>query len=90
MAHWKAQLELKDVWKKYEDGEMTIAEVAGVVAERLKATPYVDNFQMSEIIEQFTCIAADGKEARLKEFEELMDELYDFGDCDHRLWINTI
>lgn len=33
---WKNELDLIDLWKKYEDDEITVSQVAGEVGKRLE------------------------------------------------------
>lgn len=82
MANWQRRLDIRDVWDK-AGKEMTVQELAAVIAKRLKAlNPFgdedIDN-QRDEMVEGFQSFS-DDKEGTKDEFDSLMSELYDWGD----------
>lgn len=103
MADWQFKLELKDAWKKHDDGEMSIVDVAKTVAERSKALVIevrervknprnvVDRI-ISKDLEHLACLLETDI---IPMFEELVDtENDDADDFDYALenlydWADT-
>lgn len=83
MANWKKKLDLKDLAEKFDNEEMTATEVGQEVSKRL-AELYPEgqrDLEIEDFIARFNEIEDED------EFDSLIDELYDWGDADHRLWI---
>lgn len=80
MADWKTQIELGDIHHKFESGEMTIQQVGQELAKRLRASPYADD--LDQEIGELECV--DDPD----DYDEILSDLYDFGDWDHRIWFN--
>jgi hypothetical protein len=90
MANWKAKIDVKDLHDAFNENGLSMAVVAGEVAKRLRKTPYAEDLWMLDIIEQLESIAADGDQASVEDYDAVLAELYNFGDDDHQLWINTL
>jgi hypothetical protein len=100
MANWKYKIELKADSDRCDDGEITIAQLSGIVAEKLKALPCYNSpgnigTTLLEIVERFADLSED-ENAEQDEFNSILQELYDWGDTEigpvawpkHRLcWI---
>lgn len=88
MAQWVHRLALKDLFTEEED-PATVKRVATEVHARLVAfqtTHYPENAILLSIVEDFESVA-DEPEPDLEWFNAVMDDLYDWGDHAHRLWI---
>jgi hypothetical protein len=103
MANWQRHIYLNPEWQQAKDGELTIQELAGVVAKRLRALkPFHEqdhdlNEKRDEIAEEFEYIAKTPS-ATASDFDNWMGELYDWGDTSLEqgwngkkvCWIDTI
>ena len=91
MSDWQRKLNIKDAWDASANGDMSSQELAGVIAKRLRKlkpfvgdridndlAEYLDN-KRDEIAEEFEAIAEDS-DSDTKDFDYVMDELYDWGD----------
>jgi hypothetical protein len=91
MTTWKGVLRVKHLWKAHRDGEMTTYQLAQAVAKKLR-THYPDTDAtddtgwLEDIIEMFEELPEDATD---DDFNIAYDELCDWGDQDHRLWIAT-
>lgn len=87
MADWQRKLELKDVWDKTvpRGGDITIQQLAGIVADRLeKLKPFGgDNADLDEtradLVSDFRDMSKD-EDADEEEFDYFLDSLYDWAD----------
>lgn len=85
MADWQRKLELKDEWPKTRNGELSVSQLADIVADRLEALePFGDkeldrslDYEREEIIEEFRALAED---ADVDDFDEVLERLYDWAD----------
>ena len=86
MANWKHILDLRDTWKDFDEGHITIEELGKEVAKRIRNLPcykkYVD--ELEDIEDNFEFCVGD-----IENFDNYLKDLYDFADFDHRLWIKT-
>ncbi len=83
MADWQRHLKLNPEWDRAKDGEITVQDLARSVAEKLRALRRLDDDVESEkddLVAQFEDIAASegGDEARW--FDDVMHDLYNWGD----------
>lgn len=85
MADWQRELDLTDLWKKEEAGEITVQEIAKELAKRLEAlAPFgfknegLDH-EKENLVGEFEDIANDPS-ADQSDFNYLMDVLYDWAD----------
>jgi len=82
VSDWQSRLDLKDVWDKYPD-EITVQELCKTVAERLRELdcPELEEIWDSRfpIADEFEILSTN-KDATVAEFDEMMDELYSWGD----------
>jgi len=80
MANWKYKLDLKDIWGKYDTGEMTVNEIGVEIANRIKKLPcYNDDdyfFELDDIATAFECVD------NVEEFDYAMENLYNWGDIE--------
>jgi hypothetical protein len=78
MAQWQRKIDLTEVWAT-EDVNL----IASTVAERLRALEPFNDSELdstaAELADEFTFLAAD-PHATADDLDDLMDELYDWGD----------
>jgi len=83
MAKWINTLDVSDVWDKADEGEITVAELARVVHDRLTAIPAYSNadveYERQTLIEEFESLA-DDEDSDFDAFNYSWDRLYDWGD----------
>jgi hypothetical protein len=85
MAQWQRHLRLQPEWSKAQEDEISVQELAGVIAERLLALqPFTgrDEWVESERIDLADEFAAISREASIdeEEFDGWMSQLYNWGD----------
>ena len=83
MSDWQSRLDLTDVWNKHPD-RITIQELCKTISERLrKLNPTrVPDYVVEEkenIADEFEILSID-KETTVEEFDDIMQDLYDWGD----------
>lgn len=83
MAKWQRHLRMQPEWGQAQEDELTIQELAGVVAKRLRALrPFAEEHieeKRDELAEEFEWIAKS-PDADREDFDSWMEELYDWGD----------
>ena len=88
MSNWVKKIDLKDVWNKTEDGELSILALTKILVERLSVIHYSKKDsgsfeQLNQDLEEITgwfedLIEDENNDA--DEFDSILNELYDFGD----------
>ena len=82
MVKWKYRLDLKDAWKRVSGGGITPAMFAREVVKKLDSLMDVEKDEFSEleiIRDDFECLAEHPETAE-DDIDEIMDNLYDWGD----------
>lgn len=82
MTEWKHTLNLLPEWTLAADERLTIQQMAGIIAERLRRLDFSNedyNHERDDIAEAFEGISADD-ETTDYDFGTVMNALYDFGD----------
>lgn len=86
MANWKKKINISTEFQSAKAGEITIQQLAGIVAGKLKGLKYQDerlDERVEELVGWFTDVSqstSDNVEEVTEEFDSAMDDLYDFGD----------
>lgn len=93
MGAWRYRLELKDIWKKYDEGELSVSQAGRAVAKRIsklacyeKEKPYLE-----PIVKRFAKAKSEAA------FNFTLNLLYDWGDTaldafwngEKKCWIAT-
>lgn len=82
MSDWQCKLDLTDIWNKHP-GEITIQELCKIISDRLSklVVPEIDEIEYDhlDLCDEFEILSTD-KEATVEEFDEIMQDLYDWGD----------
>lgn len=89
--NWKWTLTLKDLFEKYDDGEMSVEQVAEEASKRLEGLPqeaksrleengYMSFEELTDVVQN--CIYLD-------DFNSALDELREAADVDKTLWVET-
>ena len=88
MAQWQRKLDVRDVWKKAKARQITLQELATVVADRLEnLVPFNNkehpdiNLEKRDLIEAFRDFATESGSS-FDGFDVLWRELYDWADQD--------
>lgn len=90
MAKWIYTLPIKTEWQQAQVDEITVQQLASVVAKKLAKIDFNDediNFNRDEFVDEFEGFAEDLTASR-DDFDNIMQRLYDFAD-EYRLWIKT-
>jgi hypothetical protein len=90
MANWKKEIDLVDVFAKYESSEIDDSEM---IASLHKAfTAFIDaNPQLNDLIDFYRFSDAVDELSMVDEVEDAdyaLQSIYDFAD-DNRIWIKT-
>lgn len=89
MPKWKNKIDISDLHSAYESNEVTIQYVANSVADRLRELPiYQSNYYLQTIVKDLEVIAYD-EDCNADDYDCVLNTLYNWGDIDNRLWINT-
>jgi hypothetical protein len=86
MKQWKFAIKIGDLHAKARRGELTPNELGEAVAARLRASlAYKTRFRepLEGIADQF------GGADDLDEYDDVLEQLYDWGDVDKTCWIDT-
>lgn len=75
-----------DLHGAHERDEMTIHEVAGKLAARLRHSYPDPDWDLLDVIEEFEAFAADGDGDAL-DYDCILEQLYDWADAN-RLWLD--
>ena len=94
MANWKYKVQLGDLMGKYEDGELTADQVGKQFAKRLEELPFaktecVDGWDCAHCVFNNIVDAFKHEINDEDDFDAVLGSLYDFGDQDHRLWVEA-
>jgi hypothetical protein len=89
MANWLSRLPVRADREAYQDGEITLAGLAGRFRDHLKRLPpgLVDQ-EAVEIISEFDRLSQD-ENVTDDEFDNALELLYDWADEGHRCWIEV-
>lgn len=88
MANWQYKINIKpihDTYREIEDLEVLKASMAKecrLLAGRVRLAP--DNIILQDLADKFECVDDSN------EYDEVLYELYDWGDYQHKCWINSI
>jgi hypothetical protein len=87
MAIWKEEVNLSHLHRLYEGGKINVEQLGKGVAGRLRGTELSKKeLELADIITEFCAL---DRLSELKDYEQILDMLYVFGDRDHRLWVET-
>lgn len=92
MARWKQELDISDIHDDFKNGVITVNQLAGCVADRIRRDLGVDelgNRRLSEIAEEFDGVAGDPN-ATADDYDYALESLYNWADLGHRCWVNTV
>lgn len=81
MANWKCTVDISDLYKKFENGTLTIEQVAKEVYNRCMKTKYNTDTEFVNIISGFLILED------IEKYDDVLMSLYDYADVDYRLWI---
>ena len=85
MVYWKNKITIKDSWEQAKRGDISMVEARDDLVQKLKALPcFKTNAELQEIINSFEGLT---KEETFDDFDEILNDLYDWADEDNRLWI---
>ena len=89
MATWQDSINITDVHRLYEDDRISLEGVGKIVAFRLKRTVHAqsNNTDILNIINQLETL---NESNCIDDYDAVLDMLYDFGNSDHKLWIETL
>ena len=99
MADWQAKLDISDVVKKFQDGEIPISKMGTIIADRigkLKSPSFDEwiNQEKDDVQEGFNNLQYD-EDSTVDDFNDRLEALYDWADSsvgDNRkkaCWVTT-
>jgi len=77
---WKSTVEIGDLFDRWKEEVITVEEFASELVERLSKNKYASNDDIKDIIGELKLVED------MDELDRYIDDLYDFGDNDHRIW----
>jgi hypothetical protein len=94
MPQWKARVNIGDLHQSYQDGNLSVSDLALSVHQRLASHSYYQNdelYEYQEITDWFEDVAEDAQngKADINDYDSVLRELYDWGDDENRLWVDT-
>jgi hypothetical protein len=90
MTLWQTTLDIKDLHEAYKAGTMDIRQVAAGVAKRLQRNKYAEDLDSVIIeLEEIGCDAQTSLKELTNEYDCCLDEICDFGDFEHRIWVKA-
>lgn len=97
MANWINEIDIVDIWNKTINEEYTIQQLSKDIAEKLSNINYKNSNIENEKRDLIDCFLDLSTQEELtdKEFDSLMDELYNWADQSldsnkNVCWIKTI
>lgn len=79
MSKWVNRLDLKDLWKTREEGNLTIQELGKAVADRIRKSKFyklkIHEEALREIVLDFEGCSED-----VEKFDGILEQLYDWAD----------
>ena len=94
MAKWKYKIDISTEWQQASRGKMIASELAGAIANKLYKLPcYQNDIDLQSIVADLYDLPSKNSDD-FDELDEVMDQLYDWGDTDlgngYRMcWIGT-
>lgn len=86
MVRWQYTIQLADLHAASKRGELTPAELGKAVAARIRASKVYKThheWALQDITDGFDDVQD------LEEYDEVLADLYDWGDENHTCWIDT-
>lgn len=84
MANWKTNIPIGDLHEEFENGLKTVQEVGKELAARLRKSPHAQDDRIIDLVDQLEALDD------VEDYDYLLQELYDFGDQDHRIFFDPI
>lgn len=84
MANWKTTIKIGDLHSCFEANQMPLPELGHQLAYRIKQNRFysIDN-ELGSIVLELNALDDDEDY-----YDELLEQLYDFGDQGHRIWVD--
>lgn len=78
---WQTKVDLSDLFVAFDENSMTVEEIARATAARLRKNRYASDLHgVIELLEEVDDI---------DDYDSLLATVYDFGDINKRIWIET-
>jgi hypothetical protein len=84
MPNWKHKLDVSDV---FHNESMTLQEIRDAIVRRIQNASWYKGDDWDEWLDEIVANLAEADDTRT--FDSWWNELYDWADTGHRLWINT-
>lgn len=84
MANWQTKLDVRDLWKQHDDGEITVQQIATEMANRLEKLKWPIDLTgiapgRDKFVEELQSLAED-EDADVDNFDDVLARLYDWAD----------
>lgn len=92
MANWKHVINISDEYRLFNDEECTVQDVALKIHTELKLSPYTLNDEIVSVLDRLTSITENSSlndPDDVEDFNDIINDIYDFGDVDNRLFVKT-
>jgi hypothetical protein len=85
LKDWDEKIDISDLIDNYNDDKINVIAVAKGLADRLAACKWSKKDFIVDCIARLRDAVEDEDE-----FDELLEELYDWGDTNKRLWVQAM
>ena len=79
MATWKYKINVKEEWKKAQNDEISLQELAGLIATKLETLPCYKDEDLQTIVEDLENFSEDPSGTK-DDFDYVWEAVYDWGD----------
>ena len=86
MANWKHEIKIGPLMEALKSGDKAVHEGAREIAELVRAAVPQRDQRLEEILADFDSLDEDSGD---EDFNYVIDDLYDWGDEGHRLWVDS-
>jgi hypothetical protein len=83
MAKWKRTLKIGDLHWAHQSDLLTAKDLGQQVAARIRDLRIPDDDWIEIITDNFEYVET------IEDYDDFLEDLYDWGDRDHRLWVDT-
>ena len=95
MANWQHRIDVRETWKDYKAGRRSVSEVAGIVERKLRDLQEADILLLPILDHELEDIClelgeiVDDQDNDVERFDDVLEQLYDWADAGHHLWVGT-
>lgn len=85
MTRWRHNLKVGDLHAAYQEGSLSPEQLGNKLAKRILSKRWFDRYR--DDLEPIVSALEDC--ANIDEYDEALEDLYDWADQDHRCWVSN-